>query len=156
MDLEFVERHHPSNTQHEDNGGNVSIRLPTVDDGEPFLEFTAIYKAVRVARERFVMVKLGGGYAAHSVNAQQTLQDLNPMPIDNCRDGTDQLRMGQAAPGSQWYRPPGPLADQGSGQHRQRPTAVHAGRPGSSITGWSRPRISIEFSNKSPTGAAAR
>jgi hypothetical protein len=79
-DLEFVERHHPFNTQHEDNGGNVSIRLPTVDDGEPFLEFAAIYKAVRVARERFVMVKLGGGYAAHSVDAQQTLQDLNPMP----------------------------------------------------------------------------
>jgi hypothetical protein len=51
-----------------------------VADGEPFFEFAAIQKAVRAARERFIMVELGGGYAARSVDAHKLLQDLNPMP----------------------------------------------------------------------------
>jgi len=79
-DLEFVERHHPSNTQQENDDSTPAARLPTVTDGEPFFEFAAIYKAVRAARERFVMVELGGGYAARSVDAYRALQDLNPMP----------------------------------------------------------------------------
>jgi hypothetical protein len=79
-DLEFLERHHPSNVKQDDSGEASEAHLPRVADGEPFFEFAAIYKAVRAARERFVMVELGGGYAARSVDAHRLLQKLNPMP----------------------------------------------------------------------------
>jgi len=127
-DLEFVECHHPSNTQQEDNGGTVPIRLPTVEDGEPFFESAAIYKAARAARERFFIVELGGGYAAHSVDAHQAPQDLNSMPC--------QLVIVEAAPTT---------------TH-----GCSCGAPGSSITGWPCPRILMELSNKSSTGTAVR
>lgn len=79
-DLKFVERHHPSNVELGSGNGVTEIPLPKVEDGEPFFEFAAIYKAIRAAREKFVMVELGGGYAARSVDAYQALQKLNPMP----------------------------------------------------------------------------
>ncbi|MBT3532228.1 MAG: hypothetical protein HN478_00010 [Rhodospirillaceae bacterium] len=79
-DLEFVERHHPSNVQLDCDDASTGLRLPTVADGETFFEFAAIHEAVRAARDRFVMIELGGGYAARSVDAHQLLQSLNPMP----------------------------------------------------------------------------
>ena len=42
-DLEFVERHHPSNTAQEVGNGALEIQTPKVEDGEPFFEFAAIY-----------------------------------------------------------------------------------------------------------------
>ncbi len=79
-DLEFVARHHPSNAGQESGNGAAETHMPKVEDGEPFFEFAAIHKAVLAARERFVMVELGGGYAARSVDAYRALQNLNPMP----------------------------------------------------------------------------
>ncbi|MDA1097927.1 MAG: hypothetical protein O2967_02990 [Proteobacteria bacterium] len=77
---EFIVRHHPSNTPRERADGTVEVRLPRVEDGEPFFEFAALYKAVRAARDRFVMVELGGGYAARAVDTYRALKNLNPMP----------------------------------------------------------------------------
>ncbi len=79
-DREFLAQHHPSNTKSDDFEGDTAMRLPKVVDGEPFFEFAAIYRAVTAARERFVMVELGGGYAARSVDAHRLLQNVNPMP----------------------------------------------------------------------------
>lgn len=79
-DLEFLERHHPSNTKADKEGENAPVRTPQVSDGEPFFEFAAIYKAIHAAQGQFVMVELGGGYAARSVDAYQALQRMNPMP----------------------------------------------------------------------------
>ncbi len=79
-DQEFVERHHPSNVQQDQGDGTSVARMPKVEDGEPFFEFAAIHKAVRAAQDRFVMVELGGGYAARSVDAYRLLQNLNPLP----------------------------------------------------------------------------
>ncbi len=79
-DQEFLERHHPSNVERGEPDQAPEMLLPKVPDGEPFFEFAAIYKAVSAARERFVMIELGGGYAARSVDAHRLLQKLNPMP----------------------------------------------------------------------------
>ncbi|MDP6875608.1 MAG: hypothetical protein QF521_18960 [Alphaproteobacteria bacterium] len=79
-DREFLARHYPSNTNPDGFEGDAATRLPRVEDGEPFFEFAAIYNAVKTARERFIMVELGGGYAARSVDAHRLLQKLNPMP----------------------------------------------------------------------------
>jgi hypothetical protein len=78
-DLQFVELYHPPSAQL-DKGRVTEIRMPDVKDGEAFFEFAAIYKAVQAAQERFVMVELGGGYAARSVDAHRLLQTMNPMP----------------------------------------------------------------------------
>ena len=80
IDLEFIARHHPSNTEQENGDREMQTFMPKVEDGEHFLEFAAIHKAVHAARDRFVMVELGGGYAARSVDTYRTLQKLNPMP----------------------------------------------------------------------------
>ncbi|MBT7759837.1 MAG: hypothetical protein HN732_21080 [Rhodospirillaceae bacterium] len=79
-DNEFVARHHPSNVEQENGNGVAEVHMPRVEDGEPFFEFAAILKAIHAARDRFVMVELGGGYAARSVDAYRALQNLNPMP----------------------------------------------------------------------------
>ena len=77
-DKEFIERHHPSNVV--SAGGSLEIPPPTVTDGEPFFEYAAIRKAIDGAEGRFVMIELGGGYAARSVDAHRLLQQRNPMP----------------------------------------------------------------------------
>ncbi len=79
-DLAFVERHHPSNMARPANDGTFTTNVPKVMDGEPFFEFAAIRKAVEAAQDKFVMVELGGGYGARSVDAHKVLQDRNPMP----------------------------------------------------------------------------
>ena len=60
-DLEFIKRHHPSNTSLISEKNGEAIRLPIVSDGEPFFEFAAVHRAVHAARDRFTMVELGGG-----------------------------------------------------------------------------------------------
>ena len=79
-DLEFIERHHPSNTSLISGKNGETIRMPIVSDGEPFFEFAAIHKAVHAAHDRFTMVELVGGYAARSVDAYRALQVFNPLP----------------------------------------------------------------------------
>ena len=79
-DQEFLERHHPSNVEQSGPDQTPETLLPKATDGEPFFEFAAIHKAVSAARDRFVMIELGGGYAARSVDAHRLLQKLNPMP----------------------------------------------------------------------------
>ena len=79
-DQKYVERHHPSNDPRDNGDGTSVAHPPKVEDGEPFFEFAAIHKAVRAAQDRFVMVELGGGYAARSVDAHRLLQALNPLP----------------------------------------------------------------------------
>ncbi|MBT4690611.1 MAG: hypothetical protein HOK21_20835 [Rhodospirillaceae bacterium] len=79
-DLEYVARHHPSNIEQSNGESTTVVHPPKVTDGETFFEFAAINKAILEAKERFVMLELGGGYAARSVDAHRLLQTLNPMP----------------------------------------------------------------------------
>ncbi|MBM3492199.1 MAG: hypothetical protein FJX68_17515 [Alphaproteobacteria bacterium] len=79
--LEFVARHPPSNAViAPPEGGEAMARLPTPRDGELFFEFASLLDAVREAEERFVMLELGGGYAARSVDAALALRRFNPLP----------------------------------------------------------------------------
>jgi len=80
IDQEFLELIAPSNVLSDAPGETPGARMPKVTDGEAFFEFASIFKAVSAARERFVMVELGGGYAARSVDAHRLLEKLNPMP----------------------------------------------------------------------------
>lgn len=79
---EFVEKHAPSNVQLNAKGVGhpVATEAPTVSDGEAFFEFASIEAAVSAARDRFIMVELGGGFGARTVDAHAALQRLNPMP----------------------------------------------------------------------------
>ncbi len=58
----------------------TSTRLPELTDGEGYFEWIDLLEAVRAARERFVMVELGGGYGSRSVDAHAALSRLNPLP----------------------------------------------------------------------------
>ena len=58
----------------------ASTRLPELTDGEGYFEWIDLLEAVRAARERFVMVELGGGYGSRSVDAHAALSRLNPLP----------------------------------------------------------------------------
>ena len=57
----------------------ASTRLPEFSDGEAYFEWIDLLAAVRAARERFVMVELGGGYGSRSVDAHAALMRLNPL-----------------------------------------------------------------------------
>ena len=59
---------------------SLSTRVPEVGDGESFFEWVDVITAVRAARERFVMVELGGGYGSRSVDAHAALSMLGPLP----------------------------------------------------------------------------
>ena len=79
--LEFVAKHPPSNAVITASGGGESTAaLPTPKDGELFFEFVSLLAAVKAAEERFVMLELGGGYAARSVDAALALRRFNPLP----------------------------------------------------------------------------
>ena len=54
--------------------------VPEVAQGEAFFEIAAVLRSVRTARDRYVMIELGGGYAARAVDALVALRQLNPMP----------------------------------------------------------------------------
>ncbi len=79
---EFVEKHAPSNVQLNARGTGqpVETAVPQVSDGEAFFEFASIEAAVTAAREKFIMVELGGGFGARTVDAHVALQRLNPLP----------------------------------------------------------------------------
>lgn len=49
-------------------------------DGKEYFEWVDVAAAMRAARGCFIMVELGAGYAARSVDANVLLQRLNPMP----------------------------------------------------------------------------
>ena len=52
---------------------------PRVNEGEPYFEACNVIKSVLAARERYVMVELGGGYAARAVDCAVALRRLNPV-----------------------------------------------------------------------------
>jgi hypothetical protein len=58
----------------------TSTRLPELTDGEGYFEWIDLLDSIRAARERFVMVELGGGYGSRSVDAHAALSRLNPLP----------------------------------------------------------------------------
>jgi len=62
--------------------GNLSPRLPTFADGEPWFEAANWVIAAREAKDRFVMMTLGANYGAQAVCSYRILQQLNPMPCE--------------------------------------------------------------------------
>ncbi len=76
----FVADYAPSNGVLSNDGLINRTPAPKFDDGEIFFEQAAIHKAVEAAHDKFVMVELGGGYAARTVDAHAALQRHNPMP----------------------------------------------------------------------------
>lgn len=79
-ELAFVAEHPPSNHLLPVNGQTNKAPAPAFDDGELFFEQAAIEKAVKAASGRFIMVELGGGFAARTVDAHAALQRHNPLP----------------------------------------------------------------------------
>ena len=76
----FTVDYAPSNNVISLDDMNNSTPPPGFDDGEVFFEQAAIHEAVMAARDKFIMVELGGGYAARTVDAHAALQRHNPMP----------------------------------------------------------------------------
>jgi hypothetical protein len=79
-ELAFVADYAPSNQVLAVNGAANQSPAPKFDDGEIFFEQAAIHKAVMAATDKFIMVELGGGYAARTVDAHAALQRHNAMP----------------------------------------------------------------------------
>jgi hypothetical protein len=61
-------------------GKVVTTRVPTVPDGEGWVEAVNWVEAARDARGHFVMITLGACYGAQAVGSYRTLQLINPMP----------------------------------------------------------------------------
>ena len=65
----FVADYAPSNSLLTVNGEANLTPAPTFNDGEIFFEQAAIHNAVMAASAQFIMVELGGGFAARTVDA---------------------------------------------------------------------------------------
>ncbi|MBT3491475.1 MAG: hypothetical protein HN461_04280 [Rhodospirillaceae bacterium] len=76
----FVADYAPSNSLLTVNGEANLTPAPTFNDGEIFFEQAAIHNAVMAASAQFIMVELGGGFAARTVDAHAALQRHNPLP----------------------------------------------------------------------------
>ncbi len=76
----FVADFAPSNNLLSVDDEANTTPAPTFNDGEIFFEQAAIHNAVTAASGQFVMVELGGGYAARTVDAHAALQRHNPLP----------------------------------------------------------------------------
>ncbi len=76
----FIADHAPSNNTLAVDAADNMTPAPGFTDGEIFFEQAAIHEAVKAARGKFIMVELGGGYAARTVDAHAALQQHNPMP----------------------------------------------------------------------------
>ncbi len=76
----FVADYAPSNHVLSVIGSANRTPAPKFNDGEIFFEQAAIHGAVTAARDKFIMVELGGGYAARTVDAHAALQRHNPLP----------------------------------------------------------------------------
>jgi hypothetical protein len=59
---------------------DVVTSRPRVTDGEMYFETCNVVRSVLAARDRFVMVELGGGYAARAVDCAVALRSANPVP----------------------------------------------------------------------------
>ncbi len=59
---------------------HMTTERPVIAAGEGFFEWVSAVEAVREAKDRFVMLELGGGYGARAVDTYRMLQLLNPMP----------------------------------------------------------------------------
>jgi hypothetical protein len=57
----------------------VTTSRPRVTDGEMYFETCNVIRSVLAARDRYVMVELGGGYAARAVDCAVALRRLNPV-----------------------------------------------------------------------------
>jgi hypothetical protein len=57
----------------------IATACPRVTDGETYFETCNVVRSVLAARDRYVMVELGGGYAARAVDCAMALQRLNPL-----------------------------------------------------------------------------
>ncbi len=79
-ELAFVAEYPPSNQLLPVNGQTNETPAPAFKDGEIFFEHAAIHNAVMAARGQFIMVELGGGFAARTVDAHAALQRYNPLP----------------------------------------------------------------------------
>ncbi len=75
----FIADYAPSNNTLAVNAADNMTPAPGFADGEVFFEQAAIHEAVKAARGKFIMVELGGGYAARTVDAHAALQLHNPM-----------------------------------------------------------------------------
>ena len=76
----FIADHAPSNNTLAVDAADNMTPAPGFTDSEIFFEQAAIHEAVKAARGKFIMVELGGGYAARTVDAHAALQQHNPMP----------------------------------------------------------------------------
>ena len=76
----FVADQAPSNQLLPVDNKGTSAPAPNFSDGEVFYEQAAIHRAVQDAKGEFIMVELGGGFAARAVDAHAALQSNNPMP----------------------------------------------------------------------------
>ncbi len=56
----------------------VGTTRPRVTDGEMYFETCNVVRSVLDARDRYVMVELGGGYAARAVDCAVALRKLKP------------------------------------------------------------------------------
>jgi hypothetical protein len=57
---------------------DVATARPRVTDGEMYFEACNVVRSVLDARDRYVMVELGGGYAARAVDCAVALRQLKP------------------------------------------------------------------------------
>ena len=57
----------------------VATSRPRVTDGEMYFETCNVVRSVLAARDRYVMVELGGGYAGRAVDCAVALRRLNPV-----------------------------------------------------------------------------
>src|SRR5262249_3913516 len=57
----------------------VTMQRPRPPDGEGYFEWCNIIQSALQARDRFVMIELGGGYGARAVDCTFALRALNPV-----------------------------------------------------------------------------
>lgn len=56
----------------------ISTKVPSITDGEYYLEQSNVLRSVLSARDKYTMVELGGGIGARAVDCAIALRQLNP------------------------------------------------------------------------------